>query len=63
MLLKELINNNEYVFVYEFNDCLTSTDMYGAILFKGNSNAIHEKTLNRKVIRMFNYVHPVFIVE
>ncbi len=63
MLLKDLIKDNEIIFVYEFDKCLTSTDMQGELLFKGKPDLLPEDTLNKKVIRMFERVHTVFIVE
>ena len=66
MVLKELINENDYIKVYELNNILSANTLYGALLYKGGTNCISENLLNRKVIKMFEFKNAnciEFIVE
>ena len=66
MLLKELINKNDYIRVYDFNNNLSANTLYGALLYKGEPQYLSENLLNKKVIKMFTFDYAQiieFIVE
>ena len=61
--VKDILNDGR-VEIYEFNYSLFAPTMCGAMLYKGESKYLkNSPILNRKVLRIFDYITPMLIIE
>ena len=61
MKLKDIIAD-ENVEIYELNKAIQSPTMYGAMLYKGNTNLLRSAILEREVFRLFSGFETHIIV-